>query len=247
LCIESIPCQKVIENIEMIKVENLRKLYGGKAALNVEELTINESDCIGLVGNNGAGKTTLLSLILDLIKASEGAASSKGVAVNKSYEWKKYTGAYLDESFLIPHLSPMEYMEFIGSLHGIGSDETRIFITECSDFFEHELFFRKRFIRDLSTGNKNKVGILSALISSPELLILDEPFASLDPTSQGWLKKTLIQYKEKGTTMILSSHDLNHVTDVSNRVVLLEEGQVIKDLATTSDTLSELENYFMVE
>lgn len=231
----------------MIEINNIQKKYGSKVALNISNLTINEGDCIGLVGNNGAGKTTLLSLMLDLIKPDAGSIKSKGLKVNNSDEWKFYTGSFLDDSFLIPHLTPLEYLEFIGSLHNINSGEVLKFIAENKGFFDDELFTRKKYIRDLSTGNKNKVGILATLLQSSELIVLDEPFASLDPTSQAWLKKKLIIERESRATMILSSHDLNHVTDVSNRVVLLENGEVVKDLSTTSETLRELENYFMLE
>lgn len=231
----------------MIGVRNIQKNYGTKIALNISHLDISKGDCIGLVGNNGAGKTTLLSLMLDLIKADKGYIESKGMKVNTSDDWKKYTGSYLDEKFLIPHLTPREYLDFVGSLHGLETGAVDEFLQNNSGFFEAELFVRKKYIRDLSTGNKNKVGILSTLLATPELIILDEPFASLDPTSQAWLKNRLVQAKEQGSTMILSSHDLNHVTDVSNRVVLLENGELVKDLATDSETLSELENYFMVD
>lgn len=231
----------------MIELRNTTKRYGTKTALDVSSLVINQGDFVGLVGNNGAGKTTMLSLILDLKKPEKGHVFSKNNRVDATDDWKFYTGSYLDHDFMIPHLTPVEYLEFVGSLHGLPKDQVMAFIRENDDFFEDELFTRKKFIRDLSTGNKNKVGILSALISSPELLILDEPFASLDPTSQAWLKKKLIESRSQNTTMILSSHDLNHVTDVSTRIVLLENGQVIRDSETTQETLSELESYFLLQ
>ena len=230
----------------MITLNQISKRYGSQLALSVSELSIEKGDCVGLVGNNGAGKTTMLSIILDLIKSDTGVVKSKGAAVNRSDTWKQYTAAYLDENFLIPHLTPWEYLSFVGSLQGKGSDEVKAFIGNCEGFFEEGLFSRRKYIRDLSTGNKNKVGILSTLIQKPELLILDEPFASLDPTSQAWLKKTLMKLRDEGCTMILSSHDLNHVTDVSSRVILLEGGEVSRDLPKTTDTLAELQSYFMV-
>ncbi|MGB3464424.1 MAG: ATP-binding cassette domain-containing protein [Cyclobacteriaceae bacterium] len=230
----------------MIELRNITKKYGTKVALKIEGLTINQGDSVGLVGNNGAGKTTMLSLILDQIKPETGEVYSKSKQVNRTDDWKFYTGSYLDERFLIPHLTPTEYLEFVGSLHDRSKNEVMTYIRENEAFYEEDLFTRKKYIRDLSTGNKNKVGILSALLSSPELLILDEPFASLDPTSQAWLKKRLTEYHESGTTMILSSHDLGHVTSVSSRVILLEDGQVIKDNNTTQETLSELESYFLL-
>lgn len=230
----------------MITLHQISKKYDQQVVLDVPALEIASGDCIGLVGNNGAGKTTMLSVILDLIKSNTGVAKLRGVEVHRSSEWKQYTGAYLDENFLITHLTPWEYLSFVGSLHGMQPAAVKQFIDSCAGFFEEGLFKRRKYIRDLSTGNKNKVGILSALLQKPELLILDEPFASLDPTSQAWLKKRLIELKGQKVTMILSSHDLNHVTEVSSRVILLEDGQVSKDLPTTQDTLAELENYFMV-
>ncbi|HNX67392.1 MAG TPA: ABC transporter ATP-binding protein [Bacteroidales bacterium] len=229
----------------MIEFNNLKKVYGGKSALSVDRLTVRPNECIGLVGNNGAGKTTMLSLILDLIKATDGYVTSMGNKVNENDDWKEYTGSYLNEGFLIPFLTPMEYFEFIGSLHGMNKEDVVTFLNEASGFFSEDITVKK-YIRDLSAGNKNKVGIMAAMMWKPGLLILDEPFSNLDPTSQSWLKNRLKKLNNERVTMIISSHDLNHISEISSRILLLENGILIKDISSGEGTLKELERYFSV-
>ena len=106
-----------------IKIENLKKVYGEKTALDISELTIKSGELVGLVGNNGAGKTTLLRLILDLIKATNGNVLSADKDVSQSDDWKLYTGSFIDGHFLIDFYTPEEYFTFIARLYGI-SDET---------------------------------------------------------------------------------------------------------------------------
>lgn len=227
----------------MIELHNLQKRYKKKLALQIESLSINRGDCLGLVGNNGAGKTTMLRLILDLIEATQGYVTSKSTVVSKSDEWKSYTGAFLDAGFLVPFLTPIEYLEFIGSLHQQNSEDVKLFIQENAAFYTDNIN-EKKYIRELSAGNRNKIGIMSALLPKPELVLLDEPFANLDPSSQMWLKTKIKDIHQEGTTLVVSSHDLNHITDVCNRIILIENGKVIKDINTNDDTLLELENYF---
>ncbi|HPT12686.1 MAG TPA: ABC transporter ATP-binding protein [Bacteroidales bacterium] len=229
----------------MIEFNNLKKVYGGKSALSVDRLTVRPNECIGLVGNNGAGKTTMLSLILDLIKATDGYVTSMGNKVNENDDWKEYTGSYLNEGFLIPFLTPMEYFEFIGSLHGMNKEDVVTFLNEASGFFSEDITVKK-YIRDLSAGNKNKVGIMAAMMWKPGLLILDEPFSNLDPTSQSWLKNRLKKLNNERVTMIISSHDLNHLSEISSRILLLENGILIRDISSGEGTLRELEHYFSV-
>ena len=229
----------------MIELNNLQKVYGQKTALSVENLVIRQGEFIGLVGNNGAGKTTMLSLILDLIEATKGWVKSKDLPVAKSDEWKKYTGSYLNEGFLIPFLTSLEFLEFIGELHAKNREDVKNFLKENATFYTEEPT-SKKYIRDLSAGNKNKLGILASILTDPEILILDEPFSNLDPSSQSWLKSKLKKLNEEGVTMLISSHDLKHVTEICTRILLLENGIIIKDTNTTTETLVELENYFNV-
>ncbi len=231
----------------MISASGLTKQYGKTTVLNIDSLFIGQGESFGLVGNNGAGKTTFFSLITDLIKATGGYVTSKEVNVFLSSHWKDYTGAFLDESFLIDFLSPEEYFEFIGSLHGLSKSEVKKRLEKYADFFNGEIIGKKKFIRDLSKGNQKKVGIVGALLFEPQIVILDEPFPHLDPTSVIRLKKIIKDEKSKGTTILISSHDLNHVTEVCDRIAVLEKGKIIHDLRTSSNTLKELEAYFTPE
>jgi len=229
----------------MIKIENLKKSYNGALVLNIEELNVNEGNSFGLVGNNGAGKTTLFRLILDLIKADTGWVESKGIDVKRTSDWKTYTGSFLDEGFLIDFLSPEEYFNFIAKINSVSKSDLDVLLEQFSDFFGGEILNQKKYIRDFSKGNQKKIGIFAAIMSQPKVLVLDEPFANLDPSSQIRLKQILKKLREeKNVCMLISSHDLNHVTEVCERIVVLEKGKVIKDIHTSEDTLKDLETYF---
>ncbi|MEM6524102.1 MAG: ABC transporter ATP-binding protein [Bacteroidota bacterium] len=231
----------------MIAVEDIKKQFKNIEVLNVEHLEIPKGQSFGLVGNNGAGKTTLFRLVLDLIKPTSGRVTSKGHPVTGHDDWKHYTGSYLDEGFLISFLTPDEYFKFIGDLHGLSDGELQQQLSPFIEVFNDEIMGKKKFIRDLSKGNQKKVGIAAALLGNPEIVVLDEPFANLDPTTQIRLKQLLIQYKtEHEVTLLISSHDLNHVTEVCERIVVLEKGKVVKDMETSAGTLKELEEFFTV-
>lgn len=229
----------------MIDIKNLTKQYSGVTVVEIPELHIAKGESFGLVGNNGAGKTTLFRMILDLIRPSEGEVLSKEVNVQKTEEWKFYTGSFLDESFLIDYLTPNEYFEFIGKLHDYSSGDLQTYLAQFEHLFNDEILGKKKYIRDLSKGNQKKVGLAAALMGNPEVVLLDEPFANLDPTTQIRLKNLLRSWKEEHqVTFLISSHDLNHVTEVCERIVLLEKGKVHQDIQTSTDTLKDLEAYF---
>ena len=232
----------------MITFKNLKKSYSKNIVLDVDLLEIPKGQAFGLVGNNGAGKTTLFSCLLDLIKPSKGVVLNNKIEVRKSEDWKKFSSAYLDESFLIGYLMPEEYFYFIAELRGVSKTELDNFLNQFVDLFNGEILGGKKYIRDLSKGNQKKVGIVAALIGSPSVIILDEPFANLDPTTQIRLKKIIKKLSaEKEVTVLISSHDLQDVTEVSERIVLLEKGKIVKDIKTSKKTLKELESYFNKE
>ena len=231
----------------MIQVSDLTKNYNNITVLEVPSLTISQGESFGLVGNNGAGKTTLFRLILDLIEANSGQVRIDDQPVARNDEWKKWVGSFLDESFLIDFLTPDEYFKFVGKLYGRSEGDITGFLEGFSEFFNGEILGNKKLIRDLSKGNQKKVGIAAALLGDPKILILDEPFTALDPSSQIRLKRYLNELQEsKSITMLISSHDLNHVTEVCKRTVVLEKGKIVRDIATSEDTLKELESYFAV-
>jgi ABC-2 type transport system ATP-binding protein len=228
----------------IIEINKLKKIYAGRTVADIEHLTINTGETVGVIGNNGAGKTTLFRMLLDLIRPDAGEILSKGCNVANNDQWKNYTASYLDEGFLIEYLTPEEYFIFIGGLHRLGVREVMDFLHQYEEFFNGEILERGKYIRDFSKGNQNKIGITAALMQQPELLVLDEPFANLDPTTQVRLKAHLKLLKSSSLTTLISSHDLNHVTDVCDRIILLERGSVIRDLYTNENTLNELEVYF---
>ena len=232
----------------MIKIRNITKTYSKETVLKIDYLDINSGQTFGLVGNNGAGKTTLFSLLLDLIKPTTGEVLNNGINVRTSEDWKSFTSAFLDESFLISYLMPEEYFYFVGELRNFSKKQVDEFLKQFEDLFNGEILGGKKFIRDLSKGNQKKVGIVAALIGDPEVIILDEPFANLDPTTQIRLKKIIKTLSQKvGVTVLVSSHDLQDVTEVSDRIVLLEKGLIIKDIKKTKKTLKDLESYFTKE
>ena len=232
----------------MITFKKLKKFYSKNIVLDIDLLEIPKGQAFGLVGNNGAGKTTLFSCLLDLIKPTKGEVVNNEIEVRKSEDWKKFSSAYLDESFLIGYLMPEEYFYFIAELRGVRKTELDNFLNQFEDLFNGEILGGKKYIRDLSKGNQKKVGIIAALIGSPSVVILDEPFANLDPTTQIRLKKIIKKLSaEKEVTVLISSHDLQDVTEVSERIVLLEKGKIVKDIKTSKKTLKELESYFNKE
>ncbi|RXP54264.1 ABC transporter ATP-binding protein [Lutibacter sp. HS1-25] len=231
----------------MIQVTELSKKYGGVTVLDIAALEIPKGQAFGLVGNNGAGKTTFFNLLLDLIKSSTGQILNNQIQVNTSEQWKPFTAAFIDESFLIGYLTAEEYFYFIGELRGLKKSDIDAFLVQFEEIFNDEIIGKKKYLRDLSKGNQKKVGIIATLIGSPEVIILDEPFANLDPTTQIRLKKMLKELTvSTNTTLLISSHDLGHVTEVCERIVVLNKGEVVKDIKTSEETLKELELFFTV-
>ena len=231
----------------MIQTTQLSKKYGQTTVLNIDALEIPKGQSFGLVGNNGAGKTTYFNLLLDLIRPTTGAIINHDIQVNQSEDWKSFTGSFIDESFLIGYLTPEEYFEFIGDLRGMNKADVTTFIAKFDTFFNGEIIGKKKYLRDLSKGNQKKAGIAAALMGAPQVVILDEPFANLDPTTQIRLKKILKELTDnKEITLLVSSHDLSHVTEVCDRIVVLDKGIVVKDIETSVATLKELESYFSV-
>ena len=230
----------------MITLSNLKKQFGETIACDIPELTINDGDILGLVGNNGAGKTTLFRMLLDLLKPDEGEVALDGVNPALSENWKATTGAYIDEGFLIDFLTPEEYFAFIGKITDMTQEEVDERLKDFERLAGGEVFGQKKLIRNLSAGNKQKVGIISALFNRPKLVILDEPFNFLDPSSQNILKHELTAYAQQtGATILVSSHNLLHTIEISTRIALMEKGHIIRDITSVDESSkAELENYF---
>ena len=231
----------------MIQIKNLKKIYKQITVLEVPELTIHRGDSFGLVGNNGAGKTTLFRIMLDLVRATQGEVTFNGTDVSKHEDWKRIVGSYLDEHMLLTYLTPTEYFETLRKIYGMSTRDVENHLKKFTELFNDEILNQKKYIRDLSKGNLKKVGIAAAMMGSPEVVVLDEPFENLDPSSQVRLIKLIDQEKLKNsTTFIISSHDLAHVTEICDRIVLLEKGKIIRDLkGDKSEITRVLHEYFV--
>lgn len=239
-----------------IQLNNLTKHFAQKCAINIPQCTIQTGEIIGLEGNNGAGKTTLFRLLLDLLKADSGQVlyttnnndtnSTTTIDPSKTETWKQFTGAYIDHSFLIDFLTPQEYFAFIAKINHITTAQLNNTLTTYNNLMNEEILTQKKLIRDFSAGNQQKIGIIAALIAQPQLLILDEPFNFLDPSSQSLLKKILLQYQQTtNATILISSHNLQHTIEISTRIILLENGKIIKDLPNKQqEAKTELQTYF---
>lgn len=229
-----------------IKIENLKKVYNGKVALNLPELTIKSGELVGLVGNNGAGKTTLLRLILDLIKADEGRVFSDGLDVSQNEAWKRYTGSFIDGRFLIDFYTPEEYFTFIAHLYGITDAQLHERLEIFRPLMHDEILGTKKYLRDFSEGNRQKIGIIGAMMINPKVLLLDEPFNYLDPSSQMIVARLIAEMNQTlGTTVLISSHNLASISEISSRILLLEKGLLIEDITDKEDVaIEKLNAYF---
>jgi len=229
-----------------ITIQNLTKKFGDKTAVCIPEFHLTHNEIVGLVGNNGSGKTTFFRLLTDLTKADTGEVLLNGINPAHSEAWKAHTGVYLDESFLIDYLTPEEYFNFIATVSGISSATLQQRLQTFESFMNGEIIGTKKLIRNFSAGNKQKIGIIAAMLSTPTFLILDEPFNFLDPSGQNALKQIICNYaKQNNTTVIISSHNLHHTIDISTRIVLLEDGNIINDFSDVdADAKNQLEVYF---
>ena len=230
----------------MISIQSLKKIYNQETVLDIPSLEIPRSECFGLVGNNGAGKTTLFRIILDLVRPNDGHVMLEGTDVTENEEWKQRVGSYLDEHMLLSYLTATEYFETLRKIYGLSDEDLRLHLQKFEEFFNDEILNNKKYIRDLSKGNIKKAGIAAALLGDPEVVLLDEPFENLDPSSQNRLKRLVSKLKdERQTTFLISSHDLTHVTDICDRIVLLEKGKIVRDLKDRKETMAQaLDEYF---
>lgn len=230
-----------------VELSNLKKRYGSNVVLDVPSLSFGSGELVGLVGNNGAGKTTMMRLMLDLIQASEGTVTIDSVNVAKDYMWKSVTGSYLDSTFLIDIYTPEEFFGFVAEAYDISDQELKLRLQEYEMLMNGDILGTGKLIHDFSNGNRQKIGIIAAMLVNPQLLILDEPFNYLDPSSQIVVAKLIQKMnRDLGTTVVVSSHNLNSINDICSRILLLDKGRVLMDKAHEPGSMDrDLEDYFL--
>lgn len=231
----------------MIRFSQISKVYRDVAVLDIPELTLHAGELVGLVGNNGAGKTTMMRLMLDLIKASSGFIEIRGKRVYQDESWKQFTGSYLDTTFLIDFYTPKEFFGFIAEVYGIPEDELHSRICRFESLMSEDILETGKLIHDFSNGNRQKIGIIGAMLVNPKVLILDEPFNYLDPSSQIVAAHLIRQMNEEmGTTVLVSSHNLASINDICQRIILLDKGKILIDKAhVPGEADDEFEDYFI--
>ena len=231
----------------LVHIKSLKKTFNNTFSLAIDDLRIDEGEIIGLVGNNGAGKTTLLRLMLDLLKADRGAVEFRGKDVASTEEWKSFTSAYIDDASLIDFLTVEEYFEFICQCYSIDNDAYKARLQSILPISGGELLGQKKYIRDYSSGNRQKIGIMGALLTSSSIVILDEPFNFLDPSSQLFLQDYLKQLnKSHKNTILLSSHNIDQVCTIASRILVMDHGKIIKDIKEVNEhTKQELNTFFL--
>lgn len=230
-----------------IELNNLKKQYNSNVVLDVPTLAIGSGELVGLVGNNGAGKTTMMRLMLDLIKATSGSVTVDTMNVAEDPSWKSVTGSYLDSTFLIDIYTPEEFFGFVAEAYDISEQDLKLRLQEYETLMNGEILGTGKLIHDFSNGNRQKIGIIAAMLVNPQLLILDEPFNYLDPSSQIVVAKLISKMnRDLGTTVVVSSHNLNSINDICDRILLLDKGRVLMDKPhIPGSTDQELEDYFL--
>ena len=210
----------------MLEVKNIVKKYGTNTAVNDLSFTVDDGEIFGLLGENGAGKTTTFRIIMGLLEPNSGSVLLDHEKIDYSKTDK--IGFVTEERSLLTKLSVQEQIEFYATLKGMEKQEIDKKLDEWLEKFEIT-GYKNRKIKELSKGNQQKIQFISAVIHEPKLLILDEPFTGLDPINVKLMKETIIDLKNKGCSIIFSSHQMEYIEDFCEKLILLVKGNTILD------------------
>ena len=208
----------------MLEVKNIVKKYGNNLAVDDLSFTVADGEIFGLLGENGAGKTTTFRIIMGLLEPNAGEVFLDGEKID--YTKTDKIGFVTEERSLLTKLTVKEQIEFYGTLKGLNKEQIDKLLDEWLEKFEIT-GYKNRKIKELSKGNQQKVQFISAVIHHPKLLILDEPFTGLDPINVKLLKEAVIELKNKGCSIIFSSHQMEYIEDFCEKLIILVKGKPI--------------------
>lgn len=208
----------------MLEVKNVDKYYGNFKAVDNLSFKVDKGEIFGLLGVNGAGKTTTFRMIMNLIKPSSGTITFNGRKID--YDVTDKIGFLTEERSLLTKLTVKEQILFYGALKSLDNETILKRLDKLLERFEIT-DYKDRKINTLSKGNQQKVQFISAIINEPKLLILDEPFSGLDPINIELFKSVILELKEKGTSIIFSSHRMDHVEFFCEKLVILVKGKTV--------------------
>lgn len=208
-------------------IKDLSKKYQSKPVLDSLNLTLRGGDVVGLLGRNGAGKTTLINCLIDLIDPSNGQFIFNGQPLTGDrLAFKQVLGILSDVIPPVPEFTGTDYLRFMGLIHKIDAATLQKRSKELTDFFFDDVSILGKKISQYSTGMIKKIGLCGAVLNVPQVLILDEPFAGLDPVAVQQLISFLQTYRRADRLLLIASHDLNYVEEVATRVVVLDDARV---------------------
>jgi ABC-2 type transport system ATP-binding protein len=213
----------------IVEIQNLQKSYGQKLVLQGIDLQITSGQIIGYIGPNGAGKSTTVKILCGLINDFQGEVTIFGKDLRRhTIEIKQQVGYIPENAALYESLTPLEFMEFVGGMRGLGPDPARRKAEALMNLFEMKPHLNQR-IATFSKGMRQKVLICSALLHNPDLIFMDEPLSGLDANSVIMVKEMLMHLAHEGKTIFYSSHLMDVVEKISDRIILIDQGKVIAD------------------
>ena len=208
----------------MLKVEHIVKYYGDNKAVDDLSFTVKDGEIFGLLGANGAGKTTTFRIIMGLLEATSGKVTLDGKKID--YDVTDKIGFVTEERSLLGKMTVEEQILFYGTLKGMLEEDILKKLDYWLNYFQIPDYLNRK-IKELSKGNQQKIQFISAVINEPKLLILDEPFTGLDPINVKLLKDAIYDLQKKGTSIIFSSHQMEHVEEFCEKLVILVHGHPV--------------------
>ena len=208
-------------------VRDLTKVYGKLVALDHVSLTVQSGQVVGLLGPNGAGKSTMMKIIVGLLRPTSGSVSVAGHDIVKDPEKAKKVVGYLPENpTLYTGLTVSEFLRFVGKIRGVEDESLKAKIADSLKTFSLE-DKEKALVGSLSKGMKQKVALIASSIHDPEVLVMDEPLTALDPKTQIFVNNWIISQGKKGTTVLLSTHNLEIVQDYATQIAIIDHGSIV--------------------